>query len=59
MRPKTQVLIMQNYESIKQRMLSSENGVIGDYFESLRKRPLNSIQDTKITGYGFLAGVAA
>lgn len=50
---------MQNYESIKQRMLSSENGFIGDYFESIKKKPQSSVQDTKITGYGFLAGVAA
>lgn len=57
MRNKTQILIQQNYEQIKQRMLNSVTGAIGD---ALASNPLKAKQqaviDAKLSGYGFLAG---
>ncbi len=49
---------MQNYETIRQRMLTSELG-IGDYFEGLKLKKQTAVEDNKLTGYGFLAGLAA
>ncbi|CDW81860.1 chromosome transmission fidelity protein 18 homolog [Stylonychia lemnae] len=57
MRNKTQVLVMQNYESIKQRMLTS-NAKADDYFEYMSMKKTQAIEDTKLQGYGFLAGFA-
>ena len=54
MRNKTQILINQNYELIKQRMLT---GTKGDFSET-QKKPLAATVDTKINGDGFLAGIA-
>eukprot|EP00347_Sterkiella_histriomuscorum_P000515 403375550 len=59
MRNKTQILVLQNYESIKQRMLTSSNGQLGDYFETLKLKKSAAIEDTKLSGFGFLAGIAA
>lgn len=40
-------------------MLTSEGGSIGDYFESLKLKKSAAIEDSKLTGYGFLASFAA
>ncbi len=57
MRNKTQILILQNYESIKQRMLTGAQ--VSDPFaaKSLKAGPKQAIMDAKLSGYGFLAGV--
>lgn len=59
MRNKTQVLILQNYESIKQRMLTSATGLSGDPLraQTLQKNKQQAVMDAKLSGYGFLAGV--
>lgn len=33
--------------------------MIGDYFDQLKLKKSAAIEDTKLTGYGFLAGIAA
>jgi hypothetical protein len=52
MRSKTQILILQNYELIKQRMLSGGGG------DLLTQKPdkNKAVMDAKLSGYGFLAG---
>lgn len=54
MRNKTQVLILQNYEAIKQRMLSSPDGA---FSFSTQKQKQQAVIDSKLSGYGFLAGI--
>lgn len=39
-------------------MLTSEAG-IGDYFDAMKIKKQTAIEDCKLTGYGFLAGMAA
>jgi hypothetical protein len=53
MRNKTQILILQNYELIKQRMLTAN---APDPLAPTNKN--KAVMDAKLSGYGFLAGAA-
>ncbi len=46
---------MQNYESIKQRMLTS--GGTEDFFDALKRKQHKALEDSKLSGFGFLAGM--
>lgn len=56
MRNKTQIMILQNYEQVKQRMLT--NSSINLFSVPLIKNKQQALQDAKLSGYGFLAGFA-
>lgn len=57
MRNKTQILMLQNYELVKQKMLTSLDGTAGDVFSiATQKSKQQAVIDAKLSGYGFLAG---
>lgn len=51
MRAKTQILILQNYEQVRQRMLTA-----GDPADGQPSNKNKAVMDAKLSGYGFLAG---
>ncbi len=40
-------------------MLTSNDGSIGDYFNTSNKNAQSHLEDAKLTGFGFIADLAA
>jgi len=58
MRNKIQLLILQNYETVKQKMLTMGSTMGIDVFKTTSlKNKQQAIMDAKLTGYGFLASI--